>query len=109
MTGSPELAARNEKLFTRELHRLRLSLAALDPAAEVKIAMLHYPPAAPDLAATRTVRVLEQAAVDHCVFGHLHDLTAADLGGGYGRRQGIGYHLTSCDYLGFTPLEVCQL
>ncbi len=100
---------RTEKLFQRELHRLRLSLAALDPEARVKIAMLHYPPTAPDLAATRAVRLLEEAAVDHCVFGHLHDLEPAGTAGAYGLRKGVAYHLTSCDYLGFTPLEVCRL
>ena len=33
-----------EKIFARELERLRLSLEQLDPEASLRIAMTHYPP-----------------------------------------------------------------
>ena len=42
-----------EKIFIRELERLKLSLSQLDKNAKVKIAMVHYPPIGADLAPSR--------------------------------------------------------
>jgi hypothetical protein len=88
-----------EKLFERELQRLKLSLSLLKPDAKLRIAMTHYPPISHDLKPSRVSALLEEYKIDICVFGHLHNIKA-----GYslfGEKNGIHYVLASCDYLRF--------
>ncbi len=93
-----------EKIFNRELERLKLSLAALDPKAKVRIAMTHYPPIGANLENSRASQILEQNRINICVFGHLHSIKAdVDL---FGEKNGIRYILTSADYIRFQPIIV---
>ena len=46
--------------------------------------------------------MIAAAGVSFCVYGHLHRRTDWDHAT-QGECQGVRYHLTSCDYLGFTP------
>lgn len=94
-----------EKIFTRELGRLELSLKALSsrPSA-MRIAMTHYPPISATLEMSRASALLEKYQVQCCVFGHLHSVKpSAPL---FGTKNGIQYRLTSADYLNFTPLRI---
>lgn len=94
----------NQKIFERELERLKLSLAYLNPEAKVRIAMTHYPPIGADLKPSRAAQILEQHQIQICVFGHLHNLKAGlDL---FGEAKGIRYVLTSCDYIHFQPIAI---
>lgn len=94
-----------EKIFERELQRLEMSLKLLDKNAKHRIALTHYPPIGLDLKPTRVSRLLEQYNIDICVFGHLHGMKegSKDL---FGTARGVTYHLTSGDYLSFTPLRI---
>jgi predicted phosphohydrolase len=105
----PEDSERTERIFQRELGRLRLALERLDPGARLRIAVVHYPPLGPQLEPTRASEILEAAAVDHCVFGHLHGLAPMASKPLYGERNGIRYWLTSCDYLDFEPVQIAEL
>jgi predicted phosphohydrolase len=100
---------RDRKIFHRELNRLSLSLSCLSAEAELKIALLHFPPLSTDLEGTRTTDLLEEAGVHHCVFGHLHNLAPTPGRSFYGQRRGVSYHLTSCDYLDFVPDLVAKI
>jgi len=93
-----------ERIFVRELERLKLSLSQLDKNAKMRIAMVHYPPLGADLAPSRASLLLEQAKIDHCVFGHLHNLRPGSLP--FGKARGVNYLLTSCDYIDFTPVQI---
>lgn len=95
----------SEKIFERELQRLEMSLASLDPSAKLRIAMTHYPPIGADLAPSKASNILEAKAVDICVFGHLHNLKESSklFGEKQGQNKPIHYILTSGDYLHFTP------
>lgn len=97
-------AEQKEKIFLRELGRLELSLQKLNPNAKHRIAMTHYPPIGADLQDTRASKLLEKYKIDICVFGHLHSLKPQSLP--FGEKDGIQYHLTSCDYLDFNPLKI---
>jgi len=108
-TAAPRPPEENEKIFVRELGRLRLSLSALDAVADLKVAMVHYPPTSPALEDRRATGVIEEFGVDHCVFGHLHQLEPGSKNPLYGRRGETSYALTSCDYLEFTPLLVAEV
>lgn len=94
----------SQKIFERELQRLRLSLKELNPDAKVRIAMTHYPPISADLQPSRASQILEEHNIQICVFGHLHNIKAGcSL---FGERKGIRYILTSCDYLRFQPVAI---
>jgi predicted phosphohydrolase len=94
----------DEKLFERELQRLKLSLALLQENAELRIAMTHYPPISHDLKPSRASKILEEYKIDLCVFGHLHNIKAGfPL---FGEKNGIRYVLASCDYLRFELINL---
>src|SRR5207237_924551 len=94
----------SEKIFNRELERLKLSLSALDPSAKYRIAMTHYPPIGADLKPSRAAQILEQHNISTCVFGHLHNVKpGSDL---FGIARGVRYVLTACDYIHFQPIAI---
>jgi len=104
--GYPETegipTAENEKkLYLREIQRLQNAvLDAKQTGAKKIIVMLHYPPGTD----TEFAKILKEASVDYCIYGHLH-------GGTYGAVTkgnvgGVEYRLTSCDYLNFSPIEI---
>lgn len=99
----PEDAA----IFHRELSRLRLSVADADRRfgrERTRVAMLHYPPWTVGRPPTEVVKVLVEAGVSDCVFGHLHGTDHALAV--TGEHEGIRFHLVSCDALGFAPIEI---
>jgi predicted phosphohydrolase len=95
----------DEKIFLRELERLKLSLSQLDPQAKLRIALVHYPPIGANLAPSRASQILEQFQIDYCIFGHLHNVRPGSLP--FGEARGVKYLFTSCDYLQFKPFKVC--
>lgn len=101
---SSAILAENEKIFSRELERLKYSLQMLDPFAKIRIALTHYPPIGADLAPSKTAAILEAFHIDHCVFGHLHSVKPNSLP--FGAARGVDYHFTSCDYLDFKPVKI---
>jgi len=97
----------DNKIYARELIRLRLSLDAmrkLRKEGQKVIAMLHYPPHNMRHDPSEISTILEEYQVNACVYGHLHnsfppDAAQYDIGG-------VTYYLTSCDYLGFQLKEI---
>lgn len=94
----------DEKIYHREIERLRLSLEAGVKQKKPMIAMMHYPPLATREDATPFTDLLEQYQVQHCVYGHLH---------GHAHRfrvegdvRGVQYHLVAADFLDFRPIEL---
>ncbi len=102
--GSDEYTEHDEKIYARELQRLRLGLDASRkkaPDAQILVC-LHYPPS--DMAGRETefTRLLEEYGVWKCIYGHLHGWPA--FGKGIkGTVRGIQYQLVSLDYLGARP------
>ena len=94
----------NERIFLRELDRLKTSLLHLDPKASFRIALTHYPPIGAELLPSRASQLLQQFHVDVCLFGHLHSVRENALP--FGSLQGTKYVLTSADYLDFIPYKV---
>lgn len=93
-----------QKLFDKELERLKMSLGKLDPNAKIRIAMTHYPPISADLQPSRAAQILEQHQIQICVFGHLHNLkTDQPL---FGEARGVRYVLAACDYIRFQPIAI---
>lgn len=96
--------ASSQKIFKRELERLHLSLRSLDVKSETRIALTHYPPIGSDLQDSEASSILEKYHIDICVFGHLHSVKPESLP--FGKKNGIRYILTSCDYLNFHPVKI---
>lgn len=94
----------DQKLFQKELERLKLSLKMLKPDAALKIALTHYPPIGADLAPSSASALLEAFQVDVCVFGHLHSIRQGSLP--FGSARGVRYVFASCDYVDFKPILI---
>lgn len=98
--GTKEFTEHDEKIFNRELNRLRLSLDAANNADEI-IVLLHFPPFDDQGQESDFCNLIRQYPVKHVVFGHLHgDSLKGVIEGEIG---GLTYHLVSCDYLDFDP------
>ena len=92
----------DEKIYAREAIRLRLSFDAAMRAGATKIvAMLHFPPTNEWHESSIFTEIFAQYPVQIVVYGHLHG--AGIKGAFQGEREGISYHLTSCDAVGFCP------
>ena len=106
-TAQQPLGEQDEKVYQRELIRLRMSLDHARRLGDGEVTvMLHYPPLFADGLSTGFTDVLEEYAVCRVVYGHLHG--AGVKVAFEGEREGIEYHLVSCDALGFCPLKILE-
>jgi len=100
--------SRDEKIYNRELGRLEL---ALESAAEVMeegkrlIVMMHYPPVV-SAGVTGFSKLLSEAGVDICVYGHIHLSPGSWPEGLDTELDGVKYMLVSADYLDFKPVRI---
>jgi predicted phosphohydrolase len=105
--GDPMAQPGDEKVFRRELERLRISIRTADRLfgrERPRLALLHYPPWLDPERPTSVVGLLRSAAVRVCVYGHLHgeDHRRAVRG----LRDGIDYRFVAADAVDFAPLEI---
>ena len=99
--------AHDEKIFQRELGRLKLSLDSVPREAGHKIVMLHYPPVNGKREKNALIELMQQYGVELCLYGHLHSYaiqTALE-----GSMWEIEFRLVSADHLGFAPKLLCQI
>ncbi|WP_074349414.1 metallophosphoesterase [Proteiniborus sp. DW1] len=104
---SDEFDSQDEKIFSREINRLDLSLSSIKDDSFEKIVMLHYPPFnTENKSPNEFVDIMKKYNVTKCVYGHLH-------GEGHklvveGNIEGIDFHCIACDYINFTPKEIIR-
>jgi predicted phosphohydrolase len=98
--GSNNFDAEDQKIYSRELDRLTLSLNSLKPV-KTKIAMLHFPPFADKEKGSGFTERMEAAGVQIVLYGHLHG--EANRHAFEGERNGIVYHCVAADKLDFSP------
>lgn len=99
--NSSDLQEEDEKIYNREIQRLRLSLEdAVKKYGNEKeiIVCLHYPPLKTN-EISDFVRVMEKYNVTKCIYGHLHGpahkfVIEKSI-------DNIQYIMTSCDYTNF--------
>ena len=90
----------NERIFLRELNRLKISLQAAKKAPGKKIIMLHYPPFGSDGTPNEFFSLMKDYNVDICIYGHLHgDEGHKNIREGF--IDNIMVHCVSSDYLNF--------
>lgn len=98
-------SAHDEKIYNREIHRLKLSIEAAKRAGhEDIICMMHYPPTNDRHEPSAFTEIFEENNIEHVFYGHLHSKESFDAGL-KGCFQGVHYYLTSCDYLDFKLLK----
>ena len=99
-----QIAPEDQKIFDREIGRLKLSLEAADRLGGTRIAMLHFPPLPEDGSATPLSELLSKHGVSWTVYGHLHG--AAGRNAFNGEKDGVQYLCVACDQIGFSLAEI---
>jgi predicted phosphohydrolase len=105
--GSHGFSEQDEKIYRRELERLRLSLAAASKLkGEAFVVMLHFPPVNSRLEPSGFTDLLVEAAPDALVFGHVHGEPPERV---VPELPRIDVHLVAADALGFRPRLILEL
>ena len=109
-----EFTSHDEKIYKRELGRLRLSLETAAKAGYGKkyggerggiLGVTHFPPAGDKQRTSAFVSMFEEYGAEKVVYGHLHGKDA--YGNGIkGMKNNIEYILTSTDYLKCKPYRI---
>ncbi len=90
----------NEKIYLREMNRLKLSLESAKKRNGMTIVMLHYPPFDGDGNPNEFFKIMMDYEADICIYGHLHGEE-----GHKNVREGIinniDVHCVSSDYMDF--------
>lgn len=108
--GALDFDAADEKIYLREVGRLKISLEAGKAMAKGRplIAAIHYPPFDKAKGDTAFSKLLEEFDVKLTVYGHLHGRHAHRTAF-EGERNGVMYRLIACDHLEFKPVKVWPL
>jgi predicted phosphohydrolase len=105
--GDEFFAEHDQKIYEREVGRLKLALNSLAArAAEFDhlIAVLHYPPVNSKNEPSGFTELMDEYNVQCCIYGHLHgEATESAL---TGVRGNTTYYLVSADYIDFRPREI---
>ncbi|SDI03343.1 metallophosphoesterase [Proteiniclasticum ruminis] len=103
--GSSLFKEEDEKIFRREVLRLKMSLdAAKKKGFQKFIVMIHYPPVNETFKDSEFTDIFEEYGVEKVIYGHLHGKSLQRVM--TGERKGVEYILTSCDYIGFDPVLI---
>ncbi len=105
--GAPDFNERDEKIYLREVERLRLSffnVKKMRNEDDKLIAVVHYPPFNARRENSLFTDMFEENGVDAVVYGHLHgkDSRCDKII----TKNGIKYYLTSCDLVGNKLTEI---
>lgn len=103
--GGENFTQQDEKIYTRELNRLRLSLESASKGGfERRIVMLHYPPMNEKFLESGFVQIFKEYNVEKVIYGHLHGPSLSKALNGV--LDDIEYIITSGDYLDFDPIKI---
>jgi len=103
--GSSLFKEEDEKIFRREVLRLKMSLDAAKKRGFQKfIVMIHYPPVNETFKDSEFTDIFEEYGVETVIYGHLHGKSLQRVM--TGERNGVEYILTSGDYIGVDPVLI---
>lgn len=103
--GGENFTIHDDKIYNRELLRLRLSLNAAVKAGYKKyIVMLHFPPTNEKFEDSGFTQILKEYGVEKIIYGHIHGPSLKNVC--TGNRDGVEFILTSCDYIDFRPIKI---
>lgn len=104
--GSPDFSEQDEKLYRREIERFKLAFAdasRLMEAGDKLVVVMHFPPFSVKNPETEFTKLFEEMGVSAVVFGHIHGSSYFPF---KVEKNGVTYHLTSCDKVGFSLTEI---
>ncbi|MDS0525567.1 metallophosphoesterase [Clostridium sp. SHJSY1] len=105
--GTERFTEKDNKIYLRELIRLRLSLDEAKKAGYDKfIVMLHYPPTNEKFEESGFTSIIKEYDVEKVIYGHLH-------GNGLNRVLNglvdkVEYIMTSVDFIDFDPKKIIE-
>jgi predicted phosphohydrolase len=103
--ADPFFRLEDEPIYLREVSRLRFSLELARSAGHKRLmVMLHFPPIGLTETTNEFTALLEEFAVEHCIFGHIHGDGA--YAAPQGQINGAACHLVACDALNFQPKKI---
>jgi uncharacterized protein len=103
--GSENFTSHDEKIYNREILRLKNSLnSAVREGYNKFIVMMHYPPIGEKFIDSGFIDVFKEYGVKKVIYGHIHGdaLSKAVVG----NIDGVEYILTSCDNIDFDPIKI---
>ncbi len=104
--NSSNFTDKDEKIYKRELIRLKLSLESAKSKGYSKIiVMMHYPPVNDKFEESDFIKIYREFNVEKVIYGHLHGPV---LKGKLfqGKICNIEYILASADYIDFQPIKL---
>ena len=105
--GSDKFVEKDEKIYARELIRLRLSLDEAKKCGYNKfIVMIHYPPTNEKYDESGFVEIFKEYNVEKVIYGHLHGPALGKVLNG--KVGDIEYIMTSSDFIDFCPRLVLE-
>lgn len=104
LPSHPKFTDEDEKIYQREIERLKLSLKSASASGLPIVAMLHYPPMTDLDHSTPFTKLFEEFGVNVCVYGHLHG--NAHRYRVEGVKNGVTYMLVSADFINFQPVPI---
>ena len=103
--GADKFSEKDEKIYARELIRLRLSLNEAKNAGYNKfIVMIHYPPTNDKFQESGFLEIFKEFEVEKVIYGHLHGPGLSKVFEGI--HNDVEYIMTSADYLNFKPIKI---
>lgn len=110
LPSDSEFSSNDEKILRREMIRLELSLKALEQLKKrtdglgASVALMHYPPITEKGEGSDLSRLLSDAGLDLCLFGHIHhDVPFYDS---RPKIDGVRYIMVASDQIDFSPLLI---
>ena len=102
---SEKFTAKDEKIYSRELIRMKLSLdsAVRDGYTKI-IVMIHYPPFSDTNEGNGFTELFKEYNVEKVIYGHLHG--PSNIKAKEGNIEGVDYIMTSCDFINFDPIRI---
>ena len=96
----------DKKIYRREQIRLRTLLKrATERGYKHILLAIHYPVMNDKREESGFIELIREYGVKTVVYGHLHNKESHDKAM-TGLIQGVQYHLTSADYVNFTPVKI---
>ena len=104
--GSDDFGADDEKIYQRELERLRLSVKSLEGKSYDRLVLaLHFPPTNGMFEESGFTDIIEELKPDAVVYGHLHGVSPTRV-----LREwcGIPLHFVAADAVKFVPQVIFE-
>ncbi len=104
--GGDDFTADDEKIYIREIERLRLALKSLEGKTYDQLVIaLHFPPTNGGFEPNGFTELIEQARPDAVVFGHLHGANPARV---LREWRGIPMRFVAADAVRFVPQVILE-